>query len=499
MDTGYHRGMTSSPASFTQPRLRLSDAALGQVRPDVLRPDYDRSAIRIGVVHFGPGAFHRAHQAFYFDRTLARDPGLAISAVSLHSDTVREALAPQDGLYSLIEREAEPTVRVVGSIREVLTAPRTPDAVFARLTDPGLRFVTATVTEKGYCLTPQGDLDLDHADIRRDLQGGAPPRTLAGWLTEGLRRRRASGLRGLTVLSCDNLSGNGERLGRSIVQFAAALGEADLAAWIEGEVVFPDTMVDSITPATDDALRAEAAERLGLADAWPIQRERFVQWVVADRLGAAGEPLAAAGVILAGDVAAFERAKLRLLNGAHSTLAYVGLLRGHESVFAAMGDPALAAFVERLMREDLAASLTPTPGLDAQAYVGQILARFRNSAIVHRLAQIAWDGSQKLPFRLLATTREALAAGRPVARLVVGVAAWMQFVRRQAAAGVAIVDPLAETLVAAGQACTGDAAHDVAVFLGLSAVFPPDLAADPTFRGALEGAYRQLGDGHLSP
>src|SRR5882724_9878123 len=159
MDTGYHRGMTSSSASVTSPQLRLSDATLGQVRPGVLPPDYDRAAIRTGVVHFGPGAFHRAHQAYYFDRMLAHDPGLAISAVSLNSDTVRQALEPQDGLYSLTEREAEPTVRVIGAIREVLTAPRTPDAVFARLSDPAVRLVTATVTEKGYSLTPGGDLD----------------------------------------------------------------------------------------------------------------------------------------------------------------------------------------------------------------------------------------------------------------------------------------------------------------------------------------------------
>jgi fructuronate reductase len=475
---------------------RLSDATLARVRPGVQAPAYDRGATRIGVVHFGPGAFHRAHQAFYFDRMLARDPGFGISAVSLRSDDVRLALEPQDGLYSLTEREAEPAMRVIGAIREILTAPRSPEAVFARLTDPAVRAVTATVTEKGYCLTPAGDLDVDRPEVRHDLGRTSPPETLVGWLVEGLRRRRAAGQAAPRIISCDNLSGNGERFRRSAIQFADAGGQADLARWIEGEVAFPDTMVDSITPATDEALRAEAAHRLGLVDAWPIQRERFVQWVVADELGADAEAFAAAGVTLAGDVAAFERAKLRLLNGAHSTLAYIGLGLGFNSVLEAISDPALSGFVERMMREDMAATLAPTPGLDPNAYIGQILARFRNPAIVHKLSQIAGDGSQKLPIRLLAPIAESLAAGRRVDRLVVGVAAWMQFVRRQALAGATIVDPLGPELAAVGRRCSGVASDDVAAFLAIRAVFAPQISAQARLRSSLETAYRELGDGH---
>jgi fructuronate reductase len=471
--------------------LRLSERALSRVKAGVRLPAYARGETRIGVVHFGPGAFHRAHQAFYFDRMLERYPGFAVSAVSLRSDDVRRALEPQDGLYSLTEREADPSVRIIGAIREVLTAPRSPDAVLARLADPAVRIVSATVTEKGYCLTPAGDLDLDQ--VRHDLARDLPPQTLVGWLVEGLRRRRLAGHAAPTVISCDNLSGNGERFRRSAIQFADASGQGDLARWIEGEVPFPDTMVDSITPATDDALRAEVADRLGLEDAWPIQRERFVQWVVGDRLGADAEAFASAGVTLTGDVAAFERAKLRLLNGAHSTLAYVGLGLGLESVSEALSDPALSGFVERMMRHDIAASLAPTAGLDPDVYIGQILARFRNPAIVHKLSQIAWDGSQKLPIRLLATIADALAAGRPVDRLVVGVAAWMQFVRRQALAGAAIVDPLASELVEVGRRCNGVAAHDTGAFLAIRAVFAPEIAEQPRFRSALETSYQRLG------
>ncbi len=468
--------------------MRLSNLTLAQVRAPVRTPAYDRTATRIGVVHFGPGAFHRAHQAWYFDRMLAWQPDLAICAVSLRSPDVRDALAPQDGLYALAEKEADPAVQVIGSIAEVVVAPEDPEAVFARLDQA--RYVTSTVTEKGYCLTTGGDLDLDHPDIRRDLETPGRPVSLVGWITEALRRRRAAGRPPFTTISCDNLSDNGLKLRRAVVRFAEARGEADLAAWIEAEAAFPCSMVDSITPATDDALREQVAAALDLTDAWPVQRERFVQWVVEDSLGADAALFARAGVTIARAVAPFERAKLRLLNGAHSTLAYVGLDLGHETVSGAMGDPRLSGFVERMMRQDVAPSLD-APELDVPAYIGEVLTRFRNPAIVHKLSQIAWDGSQKLRFRLLETASEALAAGRPVDRLAVGVAAWMRFVVRRRRARDALVDPLAETLAAVAASCDGSDA-DVDRFLALETVFAPALAAQHPFRSAVARAYADL-------
>jgi fructuronate reductase len=473
---------------------RLSERTLDRLPPTVARPAYDRRATSVGVVHFGPGAFHRAHQAEVFDRLLAKDPRFAICDVSLRSDDVRAALEPQDGLYSLFEREADPTVRIIGSVTRLLTAPKSADAVRAALADPGVRLVTATVTEKGYGLTASGDLDLAAPAIRRDLERPAAPESLIGWIVEGLRLRRSIGARPFTTLSCDNLSNNGQRLRRGVLQFAEALGDKDLLAWIKGEARFPCTMVDSITPATDGALRTRAEQVLGLHDAWPIQRERFTQWVIEDILPEDGPPFTDAGVIVASDVALFEQAKLRLLNGAHSTLAYLGLLRGHALVSDAMADPALAAFVEAMMRQEIAPSLTSAPSLDLNAYIAAVLTRFRNPAIEHHLSQIAWDGSQKLPFRLLGTIADALAAGRPCGRLALAVAAWIGFVRERARRGAAITDPLSGRLSELGRACTGDPPHDVALFLGLDAVFPAPLAADPRLRAALQEAYGRLSD-----
>ena len=459
--------------------LRLADATLSQVAQGVAVPGYDRAKARIGVVHFGPGAFHRAHQAWYFDQMLGAGHDLAVAAVSLRSGGVRAALAPQDGLYVLATREARPSYRVIGAIKAVLTAPETPEAVLAHLMSA--RLVTATVTEKGYCLTPSGELDLAHPDIVHDLARPACPASLAGWLAEGLARRRAAGLAPFVTLSCDNLPDNGGKLGRAVAAFARARGDAALADWIAAEAVFPCTMVDSITPATDDALRAQVAAATGLTDAWPVQREGFLQWVVEDRLGDLGPAFAAAGVTLTADVAAFERAKLRLLNGAHSTLAYRGLLKGHETVAQAMADADLAAFVEAMMAEDIAPTLGPAPDLDAPAYIAAVLARFRNPALAHRLSQIAWDGSQKLPVRILETAAEALAAGRSVDRLAVPVAAWMRFIESRD--GQEIIDPLAAQFIGR---------KGVADFLALSAIFPSDLAANPAWRGAVEAAYARL-------
>lgn len=475
---------------------RLSDATLGSLPTGVRRPAYDRSKAGVGIVQFGPGAFHRAHQAFYVDEVLAREGGdWAICAVAPNNPAARDALAPQDGLYTLASLGAEVGLRVIGSIREVLHAPTQTETVLARLAAPGTRIVTATVTEKGYCLDASGALDLSHPSIRRDLADPRAPAGLVGTLVEGLRRRRAAGLPPFTVVSCDNLPGNGRKLGAALAAFAREV-DPDLSAWIAGEGAFPNTMVDSITPATDDALRHRVDGALGLHDAWPVQREPFTQWVVEDWFRDGRPDLAAVGVELTGDVAAFDRAKLRLLNGPHSTLAYLGLLLGRETVAEAMADEPLARFVASLMARDILPTVPPPPGFDLHAYGQAIVERFRNPGIRHLLSQIAWDGSQKLPVRLLGTVADRLAVGAEVGRLCLPVAGWLHFLRARARPDQpALVDPLAAPLLEAARASGGEPAADVARFLSVPGLFPAGLAADPRFRDALAQTYAALGDG----
>jgi len=470
---------------------RLTEATLHSVRSGTILPTYDRGSTRIGIVHIGPGAFHRAHQAYYVDTLLHSDKRWAISALSLKSTGLRDALAAQQGLYTLVELGAAPRARVIGAIRELLVGATDADAAFARLTARDTRIVSLTVTEKGYCLDARNQLDLANVDIAHDLANPDKPRSTIGWIVEGLRRRRALGVPPYAVLSCDNLPDNGVVLKRALVAYAGT-SDAGLARWIETEVTCPRTMVDSITPATDDALRARAEKITGVTDAWPIQREPFTQWVVEDVPVMRDADWKSVGVTLAKDVGVYDRAKLRLLNGPHSTLAYLGLLRGHESVADAMRDEQLAQFVELLMTEDLAPSLGAEPGLDVEHYISAVLARFRNPGIRHLLSQIAWDGSKKIPVRLVVTIAEALRAGRPIHRLLVPIAAWMRFIVRQAKAGVAIVDPDAERLASIGAACTGESRADLPRFAACESVLPPALMSEEIFRKELETAYNRL-------
>ena len=465
---------------------RLSLATLNDVKPEVARPAYDPADVAMGVVHFGPGAFHRAHQAAVFDTLCEADPRWGICGVSLHSQGVRDALQPQDGLYTLAILDEVISYRIIGAVREVLVAPEDPAAVFARL--DRAEIVTTTVTEKGYCLSVDGALDFAHPDIVHDLAQSAAPKSLIGYLVEGLRRRQTAGKAPFVLIPCDNLPKNGHRLKGAVVAFAGRL-DADLAAWIEAGLACPCTMVDSITPATDDTLRALVADATGLEDAWPIRREAFTQWVIERHAHAGGPDWEAAGVTLTDNVPAYERAKLRLLNASHSWLAYAGSLKGYETVADAMADAELAGRVRDLMIKDMTPLLETPAGMDLPGYCDAILKRFRNPAIRHLLSQIAWDGSQKLPIRILSSLSEAVAKGHDLSRLGAVMAAWMRFVRMKAQKGETITDPLGDELAAIGRAMT-DGEGDVDLFLALRAVFPQDLVADERIVAALKAAYR---------
>lgn len=474
---------------------RLSAASVGALPGPVARPRYDRAAVTAGIVHLGLGAFHRAHQAVMTEACLAagaRDWGIV--AASLRSPETRDALAPQDGLYAVAIREdATETLQVVGALRGLHVAPEDPQALLRAMCDPAVRIASLTVTEKGYCHDPAtGTLDEAHPDIRHDLAHPEAPHSAPGFLVEALRRRHAAGVAPFTVLCCDNLPANGATVGRVAARLGA-LRDADLGAWIAGEVAFPCTMVDRIVPATTAEDRARVAAALGVEDAWPVVGERFAQWVIEDRFPTGRPDWAIGGATFATDVAPFELMKLRMLNGAHSALAYLGYLAGHETVAEASNDPVFADYLGRLWAE-IAPAVPAPPGVGTMDYARSLLARFRNRALRHRTWQIAMDGSQKLPQRLLGTVRERRAAGAPIAHLALAVAAWVRFVGGVDEAGrpIDVRDPLAVPLRAALDAAGPEPAMRVAAGLGFGAVFGADLPRDPGFTAAVTEAYGRL-------
>ena len=418
---------------------RLSAATADALPAEVERPGYDRAAQAIGHVHLGLGAFHRAHQAVYTDDALrAGDRDWAIAGVSMRSRAVHEALAPQDGLFTVTERgPGEPRTRLIGSIREVLVAADRAEAVATLIARPTVGVVTLTVTEKAYWARPDRTLDAEAVAAA----GG----TIYHLLADGLRRRRDTGLGGVTILSCDNLAGNGALLGAALADWIDRT-DPSLRRWFEAECTTPSTMVDRIVPAVTDDDLAGVAAAIGMRDEGAVVTEPFRQWVIEDRFAGSRPRWEVGGAQFVNDVAPFEAAKLRMLNGAHSALAYLGLLAGYTFVHEAIGDPAIARDIEALMRDEAAASLTPAPGQDLTAYADALLERFRNPALGHRLAQIATDGSKKIPQRWLEPLADNAAAGRRAPHTLRALAAWLLHVRGD---GAPVNDPLADRLAAA--------------------------------------------------
>lgn len=413
---------------------RLSAATLHVPGDRVARPSYDRDAQRAGLVHVGVGAFHRAHQAACTDAAMdGGDRDWAIVGVSLRGEDVPRQLNPQDGLYTLTERSAAgESTRVVGALRRVLHGPTERAAIVGALAAADTRVATFTVTEKGYCRAADGSLDptLAHAG------------SIYGLLTDALEARRRAGRGGLTLLSCDNLAANGAQLARLLAS-ALERRSPELRAWFERECTCPSSMVDRIVPATTDADRDALAARLGVRDEAAVFAEPFTQWVIEDRFAGPRPAWHAAGAQFTSDVHAYEKAKLRMLNGAHSALAYLGLERGHTFVHQAAEDAALAPLIERLMRIEAATSLTPARDQDLDGYADALLARFRNPALQHRLVQIAMDGSQKIPQRWLETLQFHQERGRACPSILAALAAWLRHVKGDARS---VDDPLAARL-----------------------------------------------------
>jgi len=467
---------------------RLSLAALARLPEEVARPRYDPTRLRVGIVHLGLGAFTRAHEAVYADDLAARDAHWGICGVSMKTPRAIQPLAAQDGLYTLLLKDrGGSAARVIGSVRETMFAPADPRALVRRMADPEVRVVTLTVTEKGYCHDPAtGRLDLAHPDIRHDLERPDAPVSAVGFLAAALDERRRTGAGALNVVCCDNLPHNGRVLEGLVSAFAAARSP-ELAAWIGTHGAFPCTMVDRIVPATTDADVADVERRLGFHDAAPVVAEPFLQWVIEDRFVAPRPAWEEAGAEVVHDVAPFETMKLRLLNGSHSTLAYLGFLAGHATIARAASDPALGRLVERQMAEEIVPTLASPPGTDLAHYCATLLSRFRNPALPHKTSQVAMDGSQKLPQRLLGTVRDRLAGGGSIRHLSLAIAGWMRYASGtdEHGARIEVSDPLSQRYAAIAAAAGGDAERLARGFLGLDAVFGRDLPANAGFAGAV--------------
>lgn len=434
--------------------VALTTSTLANIGERVTVPAYDRASITPGIVHFGVGNFHRAHQAMYLDRLMAAgealDWGICGVGVLPGDVQMRDVLAAQDGLYTLTLKHADGRLepRVIGSIVKYLFAPDDPEAVIRQLADPDTRIVSLTVTEGGYNNHPvTGKFDMDKEAIVSDAHSPAPV-TVFGLVVEGLRRRRADGTAPFTVMSCDNIQENGHMAKAAFVAFAG-IADPGLAEWIEANVSFPNSMVDRITPVTTDADRALVQAEFGIDDGWPVLSEPFAQWVLEDAFPLGRPPYEHAGVQLVDDVMPYELMKLRLLNTSHQALAYFGYLAGYRFAHEALTDPIIRTFLRAYMDQESTPTLLPVPGVDLDAYKDQLIERFSNPEVGDTLVRLCADSSNRIPKWLLPIIRDNLANGGQVLLAAAIVASWARYAEGldEADEPIAVVDALAPSLI----------------------------------------------------
>ncbi|MGM0982321.1 MAG: mannitol dehydrogenase family protein [Pseudomonadota bacterium] len=436
--------------------IRLNNDNLARLPAEVPTPGRDRQAITAGIVHFGVGGFHRAHQAMYLDALMNRgealDWGIVGVGVMPGDRRMRDALAAQDHLYTLVVKhpDGRREPRVIGSMIDYLFAPDDPAAVVERLADPAIRIVSLTVTEGGYNFHPvSGAFDLENPDIRHDLSHPEAPRTTFGLIVEGLARRRERGVAPFTVMSCDNIQGNGDVAKETFTAYARAR-DPQLAAWVEAEVAFPNAMVDRITPVTSEADIAELGERFGIDDAWPVVCEPFTQWVLEDHFVAGRPPLERVGAQLVDDVVPYELMKLRLLNASHQALAYLGYLAGYRYAHEVCQDPLFVDFLLGYMRHEASPTLAPVPGIDLEEYRQTLIERFANPEVRDTLARLCAESSDRIPKWLVPVIREQIARGGEMHRSAAVVASWARYVEGVDEQGepIEVVDRLRDELMA---------------------------------------------------
>ena len=435
----------------------LTDETLGQIGADgaVSVPRYDRSAVTAGIVHFGVGGFHRAHQAMVVDDLLgageATDWGICGVGVLEQDRRMKQVMDDQDCLYTLVLKhpDGRREARVIGSIVDYLLAVDDPGAVVERMASPAIRIVSLTITEGGYNFDQvTGEFDADNVDVRHDLEPGALPRTVFGLVAAALERRRERGIEPFTVMSCDNIQGNGH-VARTMFTAFARLKSPELADWMDANVSFPNSMVDRITPVTSDTDRAEVRNSLGIADEWPVVAEPFFQWVLEDDFPLGRPPYEHASVQVVHDVEPYELMKLRLLNASHQGLCYFGYLSGYRYAHEACADPAITAFLLGYMIDEAMPTLLPVPGIDLDVYSKTLIERFSNPEVQDTLARLCAESSDRIPKWLLPVVRAQLDAGGPIARSAAIVASWARYAEGVDESGqeIVVVDRLADELV----------------------------------------------------
>lgn len=496
-DVAEHTGAGDAGAADPGGPVALTAEALERIgaHPGVEVPEYERDGIVAGIVHFGVGGFHRAHQAMVVDRLLraglGRDFGICGVGVLPQDRRMADVMREQDGLYTLVLKHPDGTreARVIGSIVDYLFAPDDPEAVIERMASPAVRIVSLTVTEGGYNFDQvTGEFLAEDPAVVRDLADPGAPATVFGLVAAALQRRRDRGVEPFTVMSCDNIQGNGTVARASFTAFARLL-DPELADWITAHVPFPNSMVDRITPVTTDADRAEVAERFGIADAWPVVAEPFFQWVLEDDFGAGRPPFEDAGVQVVEDVEPYELMKLRLLNASHQALCYFGYLAGYRYAHEAAADPTFAAYLLAYMEREATPTLQPVPGIDLEEYRATLIERFANPEIRDTLTRLCTDASDRIPKFLLPVVRENLGAGRDVRISAAICASWARYDEAVDEQGepIAVVDRVASELTA----LAASQRDDPTAFLRNRVLFG-DLVDDPRFVEPYLAALRSL-------
>lgn len=475
--------------------MKLDNAHLGQVIAPVTTPSYDRSTLTAGIIHFGVGGFHRGHQAMYLDVLMnegkAMDWAICGMGVMASDAHMRDVLKASDGLYTLVAKNPDGTrdVRVIGSIIDYVFAPDDPTAAIERLADPAIRIVSLTITEGGYNFHHvTGDFDLENAAVKADLADPTNPSTVFGLVCAGLRLRRERGITPFTVMSCDNIQGNGHVAERMFNAYASAL-DPEFALWMKDQVPFPNSMVDRITPSTTDADRADVAATYGIEDGWPVVCEDFCQWVLEDKFADGRPPYEDTGVQVVNDVVPYELMKLRLLNASHQGLCYFGYLAGYRAVHDVARNPLFARFLLRYMDQEATPTLSPLPGVDLDAYKHKLIDRFSNEYVADTVARLCAESSDRIPKWLMPVVRDNLATNGQIELSAAIVASWARYAEGTDEQGepIEINDRLADTLTTVALKNK----DDIDSFIAQRELFG-DVVDNERFRTAYEKVLRSL-------